>query len=206
MGGKRGQDKRRQAAKRRKREKRAATVKATRIAQGTPLVDVVAWPVAECWISEGWDSETRGLVQVLVARSSRGRWATAAFLVDLDCLGVKDVLVARSQTAREHRNLRRGVFRVAPGHPCEAGLAAKVVFAGVAYAESLGIPPHPGYREAARLLAGLSPESCHLPVPLGRDGLPFFVAGPNDDAEAIVAHLSTHLGTDGFHFLAPTEG
>jgi hypothetical protein len=42
-------------------------------------------------------------------------------------------------------------------------------------------------------------------VPLGKDGKPYFVAGPYDDARKIMAKLEKAVGRDGFHFIMPLD-
>ncbi len=203
--GKKKVTKRRQATQKRKREKRVAAARTRRALGGASFRDVRSWPVRECWVSEGWDSETRGLVQVTVARALRGSWATGVFLVDLDCLGVKNLILKKGQTARGHRELRQSVYRDQPGQACEPELAAKVILEGVAFAHSLGFEPHSDYGRAVHMLAGLDPNRCEVPVPLGRDGEPLYVAGPNDDIESILEALTRSVGPDGFQHIVPVE-
>jgi len=46
-----------------------------------------------------------------------------------------------------------------------------------------------------------------VPIPLGgREGKPFFVAGPYDNVDRIMAKLRRKLGEDGFHFMIPLAG
>ena len=49
-----------------------------------------------------------------------------------------------------------------------------------------------------------NPKACSVPVPLGGpEGKPFFIAGPYDNTDRIIARLTKAVGPDGFHFLAP---
>ncbi len=201
--GKKSADKRRQARQRRKKEKRAAATKAARALASATVRELAGWPLRETWISEGYDSETRGLVQVLVCRAKDGVWASAAFLVDLDCLGVKRAAVRRGMRATEHQRAVQDFYQDQPGFQCAPELAVKVIEQGVAYAESLGFPPTAEVLKTLPFLAGVDPADCDEEIILGREGKPFFVAGPRDDAEAVLAHLAERLGEGGFHFIAP---
>ena len=82
-------------------------------------------------------------------------------------------------------------------------LAAKVIREGVAYARRFGLKPDRDYYEAASLLEGADPDACDVHVPLGRDGKPFFVAGPYDNAQRIVAQLTRTAGAGNFDFVVP---
>jgi hypothetical protein len=85
----------------------------------------------------------------------------------------------------------------------ELDLIARIVREAIAYARSLGFSPHRDYHDAAPLLEGANPDACNLHVPLGKDGMPFFVAGPYDNVGRIMAQLERKVGAGNFHFLTP---
>jgi hypothetical protein len=203
--GKKTNDKRRAASQKRKREKRTQSARATRALGATSLEVIGSWPLKGCWVTESWNSETRGLVQVTVARAQGKVWATVVFLVDLDCLGVKNIILKRGQTLEEHLQLREYIYRDQACQDCKPELAAKIVRQGVRYAESLGFPPIQDYTKSLHLIAGIDADRCQEEITVGRNGKPFYVAGPHDDAEAIHAHLEDRVGPDGFHFIMPGE-
>jgi hypothetical protein len=89
------QQKRRQQALARREKKKAATAKkrATLARDRERLEGVGAWPIVECGINEGW-RDPKELVQILVARRRPGGGLAAAiFLVDINCLGIKNAHV-----------------------------------------------------------------------------------------------------------------
>jgi hypothetical protein len=145
------------------------------------------------------------LTEVVVARRGpAGEIAAGICLLDLDCLGVKNAFASLlSQTDYEYMKSRLATPKVAVG----LDLAAKVIGAGIDYATELGFEPHPDFAEMEPLLAGAQPALCDVRVRVGGDdGKPLYVAGPNDDVEAIMAVLTRRLGSDGFRFLAPVAG
>jgi hypothetical protein len=161
----------------------------------------------EALISKDWNSRDRtALVEVVVARrGSAGEVAAAVCLVDLGCLGIKNAFARlfRSRADYEYLKSRLSTPKVA----VDLDLAVKVIRTAIDYAADLGFDPHPDFAEVEPLLAGAQPGLCDVPVPVGGDeGKPFFVAGPHDDAQAIMATLSRRLGRDGFHFIVPVAG
>ncbi len=165
------------------------------------------WPVLEALLSKDWNSRHRAaLVEVVVARRGpAGEIAAAVCLVDLDCLGVKNAFARlfRSRADYEYSKSRLPTPKIV----VDLDLAVKVIRTAIDYAADLGFDPHPDFAEVEPLLAGAQPALCAVPVPVGGDdGKPFFVAGPHDDAEAIMAILSRRLGRDGFHYLVPVAG
>ena len=116
-----------------------------------------------CWVSPGWsqgltvgahpewpdidaagDAGAQGLVSVLVTRQPRrGKIDVCGWLVDVWCLGVKDVVGPRVMNERRAAELARSYFSAYQAPPLQAPLelAQHLVFGAVAYARSLGFEP-----------------------------------------------------------------
>src|SRR5207247_7615066 len=82
-------------------------------------------------------------------------------------------------------------------------MVAKVIREGIAYARRLGFSPHADYYTAAPLLEGADPDAVTTPVPLGKDGKPFYVAGPHDNVPRILAQLAKAAGPGAFDSVVP---
>ena len=90
------------------------------------------FPVFECLVSDNWQKDDMGLVEILLARRQPdGDICFATYLVDKYCLGVKDTF--------------------------------------------------------------------------GKDGKPFFIAGPHDNAARILRQLEKTAGPGNYHYLAPLD-
>jgi hypothetical protein len=153
-------------------------------------------------LTKEWQKEG-AITQILVARrSSSGQIAVGTFLVDLGCLGVKSAF-GGLPTPREYRQLRDGMTARQAMIKADLNLVAKIVREALAYAKELGFKPDPDYRDAMPVLGDADPDACDVSIPLGKDGKPFFIAGPRDNVDRIMAKLTRKLGTDGFHFLVP---
>ena len=166
-----------------------------------------AWPLYECLVPRDWDKEGE-LVQIVVARlSAEGEVAAAAFCVDLACLGVKSAFARLCDSQSEYQQrVREPMTSTQPLVSADLNLAAKIIQEGIAYARQFGFRPDPDYPRAALLLAGADPDSCSAHIPLGKDGKPFFVAGPYDNAQRIVAQLERAAGPGNFHFFVGLGG
>jgi len=176
--------------------------------------------LAGCWVSPGWsqgltveghpgwpdvdaaDADASfGLVSVLVTRQERyGRVRLCGWLVDVYCLGVKDVIGPRIMDERRASDLTRSFFAAYQARPLEAPLelAQHLVFGAVAYARSLGCEPAPDFAATTDQLGSWAGPAA---IRFGRDGKPFFVQGPHDDADAILRTLQRSVGRDNFTFL-----
>jgi len=167
-----------------------------------------SWSLHECLLTKEWREEG-AITQILVARRSpSGQMATGTFLVDLGCLGVKSAFASLFDTRREYeQKLRARMMSQQKMIKADLNLVAKIVREAIAYAQDLGFRPDPDYRDAMLVLGDADPDACDVPIPLGgRDGKPFFIAGPYDNVDRIMAKLTRKLGPDGFHFIFPVGG
>ncbi|MDH7484925.1 MAG: hypothetical protein QHJ81_01465 [Anaerolineae bacterium] len=191
----------------RRKEKRAAS-RPLLLNPRAMLKQAAHWPLHECLLSEGWQDEGK-LVQVLVARRSPlGQVATGTFLVDLGCLGVKSAFASLFDSQQEYeQRLRRRLTEQMPMREADLNLVAKIIREGIAYAHRLGFKPDPDYRDAMIVLGEANPDACDVPIPLGgRDGKPFYIAGPYDNVPRIMAKLEKAFGPNGFTYLVPIGG
>lgn len=178
--------------------------------------------LAGCWINAGWSEglglpdssgwaddvpdgqETAGTVSVLVARKHGwDKLSVCAYLVDVYCLGVKHVLGPDVMSEMElHRYLPR-YFRIyAHGwRDAPLDLVRNLVFGAVDYARDLGFEPTAGFAEAAGHLGAWGDKSA---IAFGKDGKPFYLAGPDDDVRHVVKTLERRVGPPpNFDFFAP---
>lgn len=175
-----------------------------------------------CWISPGWsaglglddapewaasdplgatDPGTGGLAKVLVARQERASRATlCGFLVDVYCLGVKDVVGPLSRGIGSIDSFRREFFGGfdAPALPASLDLAQHLVHGAVAYARSLGFEPASDFAATA---AYLGAPAAPTPIRFGREGMPFYISGPYDNPRAVIQTLEATVGSGGYHYL-----
>ncbi|WP_169951094.1 helix-turn-helix domain-containing protein [Microbispora sp. H11081] len=178
--------------------------------------------LAGCWINAGWSEglglpdssgwaddvpdgqETAGTVSVLVARKHGwDKLSVCAYLVDVYCLGVKHVLGPDVMSEMElHRFLPR-YFRIYAHGWRDAPLALvrNLVFGAVDYARDLGFEPTAGFAGAAGHLGAWDDKSA---IAFGKDGKPFYLAGPDDDVRHVVKTLERRVGPPpNFDFFAP---
>jgi hypothetical protein len=167
-----------------------------------------------CWVSpawsrdllvqrrEGWEDVDlgpdgpAGIVLVLIARAGR-RVTVCGYLIDTFCLGVKNTIGPQRMHKRDLPGFVRLYFAGFPGSPLRAplSLAQHVVHGAVAFAAALGFDPHPDYALARAFLGELD-EPCA--ITFGQRGRPLYVAGPHDDAIAVLRTLKASVGGDGF--------
>jgi len=163
------------------------------------------FPPLDAWVADVFYTE--GIGQILFSRELPDHTvAVSVFLVDRYCLGVKDAfaqVLTRSAYDSEFVHNMRKQF---PASNVSPSCARKVVEAAVAYAGNLGLAPHPDYHKAKLLFGAVDAGECTEEFEFGKDGKPFFVAGPNDSLQRsrqIIGVLTRKCGPDGFNFAVP---
>jgi hypothetical protein len=188
-----------------------------------PLADPAERDLVGCWINLGWSSGrgldaasdwaasdpegsqgplSSGLVGVMVARLDRAsRVTVCGYLVDVYCLGVKNTIGPQTIGSSAVAGYASRYFRAFGCTPRSVPLelAQHLVHGAVAYARGLGFEPHPDFASTSAYL-GVAAGVC--PIRFGRDGNPFFISGPDDDARRVVDTLETRVGAGGYHYVA----
>lgn len=151
-----------------------------------------------------------GVGNVLVSRQLPiGQVAFAVFLVDVYCLGVKNAMMNILPRVHYDRQVYGKLARQSSWTPIKPECAHKLVEGAVRYALDLGLPPHADYRTARLIFGDIAAEACTEEYVFGKDGKPFFIAGPHDNSakcQQILAALQHHCGPDGYHYLIPVGG
>jgi hypothetical protein len=136
---------------------------------------------------------------VLSRRLPLGQLATVCFLVDVWCLGVKDLFV-RKHAPGEFRYLVDQLDERQPMRPVSGAYARKLVEECVRYAQGLGLPPYADYAWAQGIFAGIDTAECTETFEFGHKGKPFYVSGPFDSPEKVQRILSA-VGPGNLEFL-----
>jgi hypothetical protein len=132
-----------------------------------------------------------------------GRIAMGAFLLDVFCLGVKNAFVA-ILTKVEYAMRRNSWSAAEDLKPMDPACFRKLVEGGVAYAQDLGFSPHADYDVARHIFGDVQAADCLTRFKFGRDGKPFYIAGPHEtaaQAQDILDQLERRLGPDNFDYL-----
>jgi hypothetical protein len=196
----------RRAAKR--KQKKHSVVRAQSSGLPGQLSAASKFPILHCWISRSEESEGMGTV-LLSRQLPSGQVAVATFLVDRDCLGIKDAWAeVLHRTDYDEKFVRKLPSEIAMRDvpPAEA---RKLLEQAVEYAHGIGFQPHPDYHKAVLLFGDVDPAQSDATFEFGKDGKPLFVAGPYDSPERcrqVIAILMNHCGPGNFDYIIPFAG
>jgi hypothetical protein len=195
----------------RRKKKQAAERRelARRSAGGLParLRESAAAPVLHCCVAD--DLWSQGIGQVLISRTLKsGEVAFVSFLVDRWCLGVKNVVMNVAPRARYQEKMYDQLARNCTLIPLKPECVRKLVEGAVEYAQDLGLPPYPEYATARLIFGNIPAEDCTEEYEFGKDGKPYFFAGPRDDAarcREVMRSLAERCGPGGYNFTVPGD-
>jgi len=149
-----------------------------------------------------------GIGNVVISRRyPSGQIGLAIFLLDVYCLGVKDVFYQLVDPSKYIR-IMEGLERDGPLEDIDPACARKLIEGAIEYAQRFQLRPHPAYRAAQKILDGVDAAACLRSFEYGRDGKPFYVAGPNDSpakSRQVLSLLEQQCGPEGFHYIIGSE-
>ena len=192
-------------AKRKEQQRTVSRVESSGVSGRT--IAARNWTVFDTRVGGTIEIEGMGCATI-ARRGPHGEVVGVIFLLDMYCLGVKDLTPYFGSESgwkqrMEHLNSGEG------GMYAESPEAVrKLVEGAVEYAKSFGIEPCREWASAAHIFGDIDSSQCLKEFTYGRDGKPTFIAGPNDGPariQQILNILSENPGDGNFHFMIPAE-
>lgn len=183
----------RRAAKASRRKKLLAERrKLTNMAGRSPLAEqtlrLASAPLYACLLQDGLFERGNGTM-ILARGAGAGPFAMAVFLLDVYCLGVKDVIFHQGDEAEIEAAVAALGYE-APFTAVDPSYARKLLHDAVAYARSLGFEPHADYGAAERLFGDSPAEACDVSFRFGHDGKPLYIPGPTETPAQVRQRLA----------------
>ena len=158
-------------------------------------------PIQHCFLTESLFGLGMGTL-VLARGATPHHLALSSFLIDVFCLGIKDVmfeLVEREvfEMYMDATDAMSPVVSVDPGY------ARKLLRDLAAWSQSIGFEPHRDFATVEPMFGDVNADASEAVFRFGRDGKPVYIPGPSDTGPLIqrrIEHLQKHLGDDGFGF------
>jgi hypothetical protein len=158
-------------------------------------------PIQHCLLTESL-FET-GIGTLILARGTTPHHlAFGSFLLDVFCLGIKDVMF-ESLESDEFDMYVEVTDAGSPLSSIDPGDARKLLRGLAVWSQSIGFPPHRDFAAVERVFGDVSADASEADFQFGRDGKPFYIPGPFDSASLIrrrIEQLQKRLGDDGFEF------
>ena len=158
-------------------------------------------PIQHCFLTE--ELFEIGIGTLVLARgASPHRLALSSFLIDVFCLGIKDVMfeAVDSEFFAIYMDATDAGSPMVSVDPSDC---RKLLRDLAAWSQSIGFAPHPDFAAVEPIFGDVRAGASKAAFQFGRDGKPVYIPGPNDTAPLIrrrIAQLQKCLGDDGFGF------
>ncbi len=167
-----------------------------------------SYPVYECLISESWQQDEPGLVQIVLARQQPGGdICFGVYLVDKLCLGLKNTFAnANFSRSRYQDEILDPISRRSKLKDCPIELAHQMIYESIDYAAQFGFEPNKDFALSQFMLQprGELEEPYHLTF--GKNGKPLYISGPHDNAQRIIRQLEKTAGPGNYDYIAMMGG
>jgi len=161
-------------------------------------------PFYKCFSNLDWSDN--GLAVVIITRQQGGeKLIVGLYLLDVFCLGLKNTHYRFRMSNFDFDNeFLPMTYKGSNLEPSEVSpnYAQNLIYGAIEYAENLGFAPHKEYRLTKYILDSI--ESLDpMDFEFGKDGQPYFFAGPFDDTKRIMAILTKNVGIENFNYTFP---
>jgi hypothetical protein len=159
------------------------------------------FPIFECLINPSWKED--GLATILLSRQQPdGNILFGVYLVDVYCLGLKNTFCnADFPLWKYQTQVRTTVNPKERLVKCPVPLAHGIIYGGIEFASQFGFKPNEDFQLSQYVLEDRnSVEPCEE-VEFGKNGQPFYIAGPDDDVEYVMGQLESRVGPRNFKYL-----
>ena len=158
-------------------------------------------PVQHCFLTESVFDIGMGTL-VLARGATHHHIALSSFLIDVFCLGIKDVMF-ESVESEVFEMYMEATDAGSPMISVDPSYARKLLRELAVWSQSIGFTPHRDFVAVERIFGDVSAEASDAVFRFGRDGKPVYIPGPTDTAPLIrrrIEQLQKSLGDDGFDF------
>ena len=165
-------------------------------------------PVYECWVNTDWKDD--GIANITIGRKHpNGNITMGLYLVDLQCLGVKDATYKFNISTFEYREYLERIEEAIELEQIPYNLAHNIIFAGIEFAEDYNFKPHKDFAIAQYILEEDTDDIELIEIDCGgEDGKPLYIQGSLDNnvrANQVIAHLEKHAGPGNYDFILATD-
>ncbi len=157
-------------------------------------------PYHSCLINDNW--EETGIASIVLSKKMpSGKFIAGMYIVDLYCLGLKNTLYEFALDSAGYEELVNKVRSNYTLMECKITTAHNIIYGSIDFAEDLGFKPHKDFRITEYILDPDLIDDGIDNLKFGKDGKPFYCAGPYDDVTGILRTLRKNVGEGNFDFL-----
>ena len=160
-------------------------------------------PFGECLINDNWQEQ--GMASILVSRQMpSSKLIVGMYNIDVFCLGLKNTLFKFAINDKEMKDIKMEMGeRTGSYSNIDLNDVHNLIYGSIDYAEELGFEPHNDFRITEYILDPENIDNGIDNITFGKNGKPFYIAGPNDNVNKILSVLQMNVGDDNFEYTIP---
>lgn len=188
-----------------RRSERTASVPYALLSPAKKIRAARKLPIYECLINPSWKED--GLATILLSRRQPDdNILFATYLVDIFCLGLKDTFCnADFSLWRYEAEVRPRIHPTEKIEECAISVAHHIIYGAIDFAWQYGFRPHKDFELSQCVLEPVdSIEPCEE-IEFGKDGQPYYIAGPHDNVEYILRQLESKVPAGKFNFVCRSD-
>jgi hypothetical protein len=159
----------------------------------------------ECYINSNWREQ--GMASIFISKKQPSdNFTVGLFMVDIFCLGLKNTTynfnldeLGYNQFLAEFKSYNEDVIH------CDFSEAHNIIYGAIDFAEDFGFKPNKDFKITEHILDPDLIDDGIDEIELGKDGKPFYIAGPDDNVDQILGILKRNAGEGNFDFLHPQQ-
>ena len=191
-----------QARRKSKAKQKQARQSGTSGAEAMHIREGIKNSIAECLIDNS--NANQGMRIIMITKmSGLNIVIIGSFIIDTYCLGIKDCFL-KAGTVEQYKNQRE----IRPFEKIKPEDAKKIIHDTVEWSRSIGFEPHKDFKKAFKIFADIDENDSKIKIEFGREGKPFYIAGPFDSpakCKKIISTLKKNCGreSEDFNFMMP---
>ena len=160
-------------------------------------------PILECLALPDWRES--GITDVVIARQKpSGGVVVGQYIVDTFCLGVKNTMFRIFKNDFEYKEYLDYLLTYQNFEVIEPNLVFNLIYGAVEFAEDHGFEPHKDFEVTEYILPPVE-DIEYIDIEFGKNGKPFYISGPHDNVEKIMATLNKNHKEGEFDFAVYVE-
>lgn len=157
-------------------------------------------PFYESFINVDW--REKGIANILISKKQpAGNITFGVYLVDVFCLGIKNTFFNFNFSEDEYREVWNRFNSNEEMAAIDVVEAHNIIYGAIDYAEEFGFHPHKDFKVTQFLLNPDMIDDGIDDIEFGKNGKPFYIAGPNDHPERIINTLMKTAGEGNFDYM-----
>jgi hypothetical protein len=158
-------------------------------------------PIYECLVSQNEDEYT--LTTAVVSRlQPSGKITFGVYLIDMFCLGIKDAFCNCNFSLEQFEEVKERASAYGILMPEDPVYVHNLIYGAVDYANELGFTPSKSFALPEYILDPDLVDDGIDDIEFGKDGMPYFICGPFDNANMVIATLDRNVGPGNYHFIS----